>query len=389
MNQNFPIKDPVAHLERDDPGAVRRFLETAHPADLAAFFDDLLPETAKDYLLSLTLTRRTETFSYLRPEIQVELARRLERRRLAEIVTEMNADDRADLFNRLTVEQQNVLLPGLAQAEREDIRRLAGYAEGTAGAMMTSDYATLRPDLRAHEALDALRREAPEKETIYRAYVLDASRRLIGSLRLQDLILANPDAQIADVMQRETLAVSIHQGQEDVARKVARYDVLAVPVVDDDNRLVGVVTHDDALDALQQEATEDFHLIGTVGKLSESVREASVGLLYRKRVFWLALLVFGNLFSGAGIAFFENTIAAHVALVFFLPLLIGSSGNAGAQSATLMVRALATGDVVIRDWGQLLSRELLIALCLGLRWLWQSRLWGFFVAGWISPPLLR
>lgn len=128
-----------------------------------------------------------------------------------------------------------------------------------------------------------------------------------------------------------------------MAHKIARYDILALPVVDADGRLVGIVTHDDALDALEEEATEDFHKIGTVGKLTQSVREASIGLLYRKRVAWLALLVFGNLFSGAGIAFFESTISAYVALVFFLPLLIGSSGNAGAQAATLMVRALATG----------------------------------------------
>lgn len=365
MSEDILTGDPVERLDRDDPTAVRSFVETAHPVDVAALLDELSPTAAHDELLSLPLARRTETFGYLRPETQVALARQLNRSRLAEIVTEMDADDRADLFNRLSPEQQDALLPGLAQAEREDIRRLAAHAEGTAGAIMTSDYATLGPELTAREALEVLRKEAPDKETIYRAYVLDASRRLIGSVRLQELILAAPDTKIVDVMERDTLAVTVDDDQEEVARKVARYDVLAVPVVNDENRLVGIVTHDDALDALQEEATEDFHRIGTVGKLTESVREAGVGLLYRKRVVWLALLVFGNLFSGAGIAYFEDTIAAHVALVFFLPLLIGSSGNAGAQAATLMVRALATGDVVMKDWGRMLGRELLIALGLG------------------------
>jgi magnesium transporter len=196
--------------------------------------------------------------------------------------------------------------------------------------------------------------------------VLDESRRLIGSVRLRDLILAPGFRRVADLMEQDTHAVDIGEDQEDVVHQLARYDLIALPVVDDAGRLVGIVTHDDAMDALEEEATEDFHKIGTVGKLTQSVREASIGLLYRKRVFWLGLLVFGNLFSGAGIAYFEETIALHVALVFFLPLLIGSSGNAGAQSATLMVRALATGDVVLKDWGKLLSRELLVALALGL-----------------------
>lgn len=365
-NINISISDPVEQLDRTDPAAVSQFMRNAHPVDLAAYLDDLEPAAGIEQLMALALPRRTETFSYLRPETQVALARRLSRHHLAEIVTEMNADDRADLFNRLTIEQQNVLLPGLAQAAREDIRRLSAHAEATAGAIMTSDYATLHPDLTAREALETLRREAPDKETIYRAYVLDADRRLAGTLRLKDLILAAPDTRVADMMERETFAVTIDQDQEEVARKIARYDVLALPVVDAENRLVGVVTHDDALDALQEEATEDFHRIATVGKLGESVREAGAALLYRKRIFWLALLVFGNLFSGAGIAYFEDVIAAHVALVFFLPLLIGSSGNAGAQAATLMVRALATGDVVIKDWGQILGREMLVAFGLGL-----------------------
>lgn len=366
MHKDQHLQNPYERLDRDDPDAVIHFVETAHPVDVASLLDELELIDARDRLLSMPLHRRTETFSYLRPEKQIDLTGQLDRRQLAEIVTAMSADDRADLFNQLSTEHQNVLLPGLARAEREDIRRLAGHAGGTAGSIMTSDYATLRPDLTARDALDSLRLEAPEKETIYRAYVVDDSRQLIGAIRLQDLILAEPGVKVEELMQRETLAVSVDQHQETVASRVARYDVLAVPVVDSAGRLVGVVTHDDALDALQEEVTEDFHRIGTVGRLGESVREASIALLFRKRVFWLALLVVGNLFAGMALAFYEDTIAAHVALIFFLPLLIGSSGNAGAQASTLMVRAIATGDVVLRDWAQILGRELIIALALGV-----------------------
>lgn len=349
-----------------EAAAIRSYLRSEHPADAAALLNTLTSTSARDHLLDLPIDVRSDIFGYLRPEVQVAIARILDRGTLAEIMTEMSSDDRADVFNRLAPHQQAALLPGLAHAEREDIRRLGSHMEGTAGAIMTSDYATLAPDLTARDAIEVLRREAPDKETIYRAYVIDENRQLIGVVRLRDLIIAHSDIKIADLMETDPQCASVTDRQEEVAHQIARYDVLALPVVDGEGRLVGIVTHDDALDALEQEATEDFHKIGTIGKLTQSVRDASIYLLYRKRVVWLALLVFGNLFSGAGIAYFEDTISSHVVLVFFLPLLIGSSGNAGAQAATLMVRAIATGDVQLKDWSMLLVRELAVALGLGV-----------------------
>jgi magnesium transporter len=361
--------------------AVRELVLSAHPADSAIALNDLDPRETRDHLMAVELARRSEIFGYLWPETQVALAHLINRNQLAEIMTEMSADDRVDVFNNLSPKQREALLPGLAQAEREDIRRLAEHAEDTAGSIMTSDYATLAATLTAREAIDVLRLEAPEKETIYHTYVLDDERRLVGVVRLQDLILSPPDTRVEALMEREPVTVTVDDDREDVARMIARYDVLALPVIDKAGRLVGIITHDDALDALQEEATEDFHKLGTVDTLRGSVRDASVPTLYRKRVIWLALLVFGNLFSGAGIAYFENTISEYVALVFFLPLLIGSSGNAGAQSATLMVRALATGDVRIKDWGRLLGREVVVALALGTTMALAVSLIGIFRGG--------
>lgn len=372
------LKERTEALGTDD---LRSIVQSAHPADAAAALDDLEPREVRDLLTELDLPRRAVVFGYLRPEMQVALARLFERRQLAELITEMDADDRADVFNKLSPDQQGALLPGLAHAERENIRRLAAHAEGTAGAIMTSDYATLAPGLSAQAAIEVLRREAPDKETIYRAYVLDDERRLIGAVRLRDLILAPADMPVEELMDRDPVTAGLKDHQEEVARKIARYDILAVPVTDEAGRLVGIVTHDDALDALQAEATEDFHKLGTVARLPGSVRDASIGLLYQKRIFWLALLVFGNLFSGAGIAYFEDTISANVALVFFLPLLIGSSGNAGAQAATLMVRAIATDDVRMRDWGRLLGREVIVALALGVTMALAVSLIGIFRGG--------
>ena len=344
----------------------RAFLASSHAADIAQFLKDYDAEIDWRVLDLLDIGKQAEVLGYLDRGEQVALARSAPRSRLAAIVTEMDADDRADLFNALSDEEQEALLPALAQAEREDIRRLASYEAGTAGAIMTSDYAVLSPSLTARQALDTLRREAPDKETIYRTYVVDSDRKLLGSVRLQDLILATPDTRVEAIMERETHAVGVNDDQEGVAREIARYDVVALPVVDAEGRIVGIVTHDDALDVLTEEATEDFHKAGSVRGLGQRVGRATILMLYRARVVWLVLLVFGNIFSGAGIAHFEDVIALHMALLFFLPLLIASGGNAGAQASTLTVRAMATGEVQLRHWGRLLGKEVLVAGLLGL-----------------------
>jgi magnesium transporter len=353
-------------LRKSDAEAARNFLEREHPADAAAALAELTPGEVWEFLRPVEVDRQAAIFGYLPGELQLDLSQVIPRAELAAIVTEMDSDERADLFNRMEEADQQILLRALARVEREDIRRLAAHAEGTAGSIMTTDYAVLTPELTVNSAIDRLRRVAPEIETMNRAWVVDRDRRLIGSVRLQQLILAAPRARIRDIMEERTHAVRVDDDQEDAAQQLARYDMVALPVVDHEGRLVGIITHDDAMDVLTQEATEDFHKVGTVGILPVNVRDATITLLYQKRVTWLVLLVFGNIFSGAGIAYFEDTIAAHMALLFFLPLLIASSGNAGAQASTMMVRALATGDVVIKDWGRMLVREILVATALGL-----------------------
>lgn len=355
-----------AALADGDPASLREALEGAHPADIAEVLNELEPADIWRTLGAIDAHDRAEAFGYLLSERQLALARTLDRRQLAHIFRHMSSDDRADLFNRLDPEQQEELLPSLAQAEREDIRQLADYGQGTAGAVMTSEYATLSPDLTAGQAIARLRLEAPDKETIYQAYVIDGERRVLGTVSLRELITARSSELVRDLMTTEVIARPASDPQQEVASLVSKYDLLALPIVDEEERLVGIVTYDDAMDIAEEEATEDFHRVGTVASLESSVREAGIQLLYRKRVSWLVVLIFANALSGTGISFFEDTIAAHVALVYFLPLLIASSGNAGAQSATMTVRALATGDIRMQDWGRMLGRELLVALLLGL-----------------------
>ena len=352
-------------------------VKTFKAADLADILAQLPLENSQKLLLNLPA--RAYVFSYLKPEEQVKFAQVLTRIDLAEIMGEMPSDKRVDLFKCLDHEQQNALLPALAQAEREDIRQLSSYVEGTAGAIMSSEYATLKPNISVKDAIKMLRYEAPDTETIYLAYVLDEARKLLGVLSLKQLILAEEASHISDLMATDIIFAYFDSDQDEVAKTIARYDLLALPIVDHAGVMVGIVTYDDAMDVASEEATEDFLKSGAVDASSKlSIKSASILQLYQKRVYWLVFLVFGSLLSGLGIAHFEDIIAANIVLVFFLPLLVGSGGNAGSQSATLMVRALATGDVHFKDWFYLLGRESLVALCLGGTMAFAVSLLGYY-----------
>lgn len=350
------------------------------PIDIAEALAQL--DTAADAWTFLRhLPDRSEIFAFFDAEQQVRLADTAPRGGLAPIVGEMPADARADLFKRLDKDQQTALLPALAQAKRDDLRKLVSYREGTAGALMTSDYAALSFDMSVADALVALRQEAPDAETIYHAFVLDEELKLIGVISLRDLILASPMTAIKDLMVSNVIYADVMTTQEEIAKLIARYDLIALPITDEAGRLVGIVTHDDAMDAASEEATEDIHKGAGVTTHIGNIKDASIRVLYQKRVFWLVLLVFGNILSGMGIAHFEEIIASNIVLVFFLPLLVDSGGNAGSQSSTLMVRALATGEVLMKDWFKLIAREGLVAIALGFTMAFAVSFIGWYRGG--------
>jgi len=342
-----------------------RLEKQAHPVDIAMAFSTLSSREQRLLMGLASPSSRAGIFMHLSDEVQVNLARRINRQQLTELLVHLPADERADLYNNLPDAIRENAMRALARAEREDIRRLAAYPEKAVGAVMTSDLAILRREMTAREAVAELRRLAPERESIYQAYVVDDRQRLIGAVSLRQLIVAAPETLVARMMTTNPVFVRAYAPRAEAVRLIRRYDLLAVPVVNDKDELAGIVTYDDAMDVEQAEGDRDFRKIGAVGNLGVGLKDAPIGLLYRKRVFWLLLLVFVSIFSGAGIAHFEDTILAHVALVFFLPLLIGSGGNAGAQAATLMVRALATGDAVLGDWARLALRESAVAGLLG------------------------
>jgi magnesium transporter len=275
-------------------------------------------------------------------------------------------DDRTDLLEELPGVVTQRLLNLLSPADLAEARFLLGYPEDSVGREMTPDYVAVKAHWTVQQALDHIRRRGRESETINEIYVTDAGWRLLDAVELSVFVLADPDDVVESLMDRSFVSVFAHEDRERAVELIGRYDRYALPVVDSDGVLVGIVTIDDLLDVAEEEATEDFHKVGAVAPLDTSYRLASVRDLYRRRVLWLLALVGVALLSSSVIAAFENTLDSLVILAFFMPLLIGTGGNTGAQSATLVIRALATGDVRLGQWARVLGRETMVGVTLGV-----------------------
>ncbi|MBW2050589.1 MAG: magnesium transporter [Deltaproteobacteria bacterium] len=351
-------------VEKNDDNALQAFCASLHPASVADFLGALSSQEIWHVLVLLEPRLRAEIFGALDQDLQGELIESLNRQDLAQIVNHMSADERVDLLKRMPDDRQETLMPVLAQAEREDIRRLSSYPEGTAGAAMTSDYATLPPDQTVREALSKLRREAPDKETIYYSYVLDPDRRLIGFLSLKDLIIARPDRRIEELMHRDLIYAVVSDDQEDAARKIAKYDLIALPVVNGNRELVGIITHDDAIDIINQEHTEDMEKFMAIAGSHETgayLRTSSWGH-FKNRCIWLVALAALGLVSGYIVQSFEGLLLQFAILATFMPMLADTGGNTGSQSATLIVRALAVREISPGDILRVLWKEFKVGL---------------------------
>ncbi|TVQ31545.1 MAG: magnesium transporter [Geminicoccaceae bacterium] len=367
-----------AFLDKDDQDSARVALQAQHPADLANDMGAFTPPEAAKLVMLVPDAKRAEVFGYLPPEFQTGIARVLPRGDLAKIITAMSHDERADLFKRLSDAQKSDLLPALAQAEREDIRKLAAYKEGTAGALMTSDYATLGPDLTVMEAIDRLRQEAPDAETIYDAFVVDEERRLVGVISLRDLILARADRRVADVMRRAFQAARVEDDDQFVARKIQEYDLRALPILNGGDKLVGIVTQDDAMDVQVEDASElmyqkagiaDIHLRGehhldTIR--SEKLTSGTIWYPIRVRLAFLLVTLAGGLLVGTLIDAFEEVLMAVVAVAVFIPLIMDMGGNVGTQSTTIFARGYALGHIQLDRFGSYLRREATVGLVMGV-----------------------
>lgn len=376
-------------LLADDTDAVRDALAAAHPADAANEIAGMPVREAARLLTLMPGHRQGAVFGYFEPDLQIEIAKALPRPALAAVITVMSHDERADVFRRLDDRQKSTLLPALAQAEREDIRRLAGYAEGTAGSVMTSDYATLSLSMTAREAIDALRKEAPDAETIYNAYVVDADRLLLGVVTLRDLVLADEGTPVEALMNRDFIAARADEQAEAVARRIGEYDLMAIPVLSEGGRIVGIVTADDALDIIEEETTDTMLQkagLTTFPASEEHIRSERLvnGPLFypvRVRLMFLIVTLIGGLIVGGLVETFEDVLEAVVATAVFIPLIMDMGGNVGTQSTTIFARGYALGQIRFEHYSRVLWRELRVGAILGLiigvlagivAWWWQG-----------------
>jgi magnesium transporter len=357
-------------LAENNDAELREFCTALHPARTAEFMEGLTADEAWAVLQHADPETRAHIFGYFDRDKQVEIIESSDRAEIGQLIAELPADDRVDILKAVKPEVVEQLLPFVPALDRRDILRLRSYPEGTAGAMMTTQFARLPEGLTVKQALDEVAKQSEELEleTIYYIYIVDAEDCLRGLVSARSLVsaLGKPNLRIDDLMDHELVTVNVNDDQELVAQRVAQFDLHAIPVVDEQYHIVGIITHDDVIDVVRQEATEDVHRLGAVDPLIEDYLEADFTTIWRKRAVWLSCLFVAELFTFSALAHFEKAIEAVLALSLFVPLCISTGGNSGSQAATLITRAMALGQVTLADWWRVLRHELLMGLALGL-----------------------
>ncbi|MEC9092954.1 MAG: magnesium transporter [Planctomycetota bacterium] len=346
---------------------LQEFCEALHPARTAEFMEGLAPAETWEVLLHAEPFTRVEIFRYLETEKQIAIISEQDRDEIARLLAELAPDDRVDILAEIDSQIVDDLLPRLPAEERRDIMRLSQFPEGTAGAVMTTEVAKLKETLTVKEALDEIGRQAEGLETIYYIYVVDDDDHLRGLVSARQLVtgMKHPDTKLADLMETELVTAALMEDQEDVANNVAKLDLLAIPVVDDEHRMVGIITHDDIIDVMREEATEDAHRIAAVNPLDDSYLKTRLLTLCWKRGIWLMILFGFALFTAFALQWYDHQLDQWKWLVLFIPLIISSGGNSGSQSATLIITAISLNQITLRDWAKVVWREVLLGLMLG------------------------
>ncbi|HEX6965680.1 MAG TPA: magnesium transporter [Gemmatimonadaceae bacterium] len=351
----------------ESPGDVAAETEEMHPANLADVAELLPVDRVAQLLRALPPARAGDVLEYLDEELRTEVLEALSPKQAAVLVSEMTPDDRADAIEDLEEAHAENILAQIPTERRGETERLLAYEPDTAGGLMTTEFISVPEYMSVEQALRAVRAaaRAGRREAIYTVYATDAEGRVRGVLSLRELLAAPEGSRIADLAWSDIVTVPPTADREEVARITSKYDLVAVPVVDEAGRILGVVTVDDVIDALVEEQTEDIQMLGAVQPLEEPYFQASFWDIARKRGGWLLLLFFEEMFTGSALRAYQSELEAAVALVFFVPLIISSGGNSGSQSATLITRALAVGDVRLRDTFRVMWRELGQGIALG------------------------
>ena len=366
MTERFEIVEKALQqmLEDKKYATVRDIMVTMNPADIAAIFSELEEKKLPLSFRLLPKELAAETFVEMEPDQQELLIRTFSDNELKEVLDELYVDDAADLVEEMPA---NVVKRILRQADpemRKSINQILRYPENSAGSLMTTEYVSLRPQMTVEEAILRIRRQGVDKETIYTCYVTEG-RKLLGIVTVKDLLLAEDDEmRVEEIMLTNIITASTHTDQEEVAQMLSKYGFLALPVVDNENRMVGIVTFDDAMDVLEEETTEDMEIMGGMLPSEKTYLRSSVWELFKNRIPWLLLLMVGATFTGMIINGFEAALTP--ALVAFIPMLMGTGGNSGSQSSVTIIRALSLGEVEFSDLPRVIWKEIRTAVLCGV-----------------------
>jgi magnesium transporter len=353
-------------LQAGETAAITELVEELHPADVADIYKSLTPDEQGVFLRALPMKEQVQLIEELEAGVSAQIVEASEPEVAAKIVEGMSADERADLFRELPQPLAQQLLAAMPKEEARDVKTLLAWPEGTVGSLMTTDFVALPAELTAHQAIERIRQVAEQMETIYYAYAVSPEGALRGVVSLRDLVTAKQDQPIAEVMESEHLiTLRPESDREEAARTISKYDFLAVPVLDDAGHVLGIVTVDDVVDVVQEEATEDVQKMAGITPLEESYFRSSFFRVVRSRAGWLVLLFVGGFFTTHALQAYQDAFSVEKILVIFIPLIISSGGNTGSQSAGLLIRAMALGEVVPGQWWRVLVRELASGLFLG------------------------
>ena len=368
MTERFEIveKALIKMLEEKKYATLRDILVTMNPADIAALLSGLRENKISVIFRLLPKELAAETFVEMETEDQELLIQGFSDNELKEVLDELYVDDAADLVEEMPA---NVVRRILGQADpemRQSINQILQYPDNSAGSLMTTEYVSLRPEMTVEESILRIRRQGVDKETIYTCYVTK-DRKLLGIVTVKDLLLAEDDETlIQDIMLTNLISVTTHTDQEQVAHMFGKYDFLALPVVDKENRMVGIVTFDDAMDVIEEEATEDMELMGGMLPSEKTYLKSTIWELFKNRIPWLMLLMLSATFTGLIITSFEDALAAQVALTAFIPMLMGTGGNSGSQSSVTVIRALSLDELKFADLPKVLWKEIRTSVLCGI-----------------------
>jgi magnesium transporter len=358
----------IKQILREDPDQLRAFVDEIHPEDLADIVSELEPDEAAALLARWPAQDAAPIFERLQEHAQEELVEQMAPESVAVIASEMAPDDRADLFSALSEEASEQVFQALTKVDPEaaqEVRDIEKWPDTSAGHLLTTDFVAVTPRMRVDEALDRVRQHVREhEESVQVIYVLDG-KELAGVVALSDLIVAQPEFGIAEVMHIHPISAPPTMDQEDVARLMAKYDLSVMPVVGDDGVMLGVITIDDIIDVLLQEQTEDVQKIGAIEPLDLPYFQTSFLTFIRKRAGWLVILFVEEFFTQTALRFYDPIMEAVKGALLYVPLLISAGGNSGSQSSTLVIRGLALGEIKLRDWWRILARELVMGVILG------------------------